>query len=131
LHGAPNNPRKPVILVVDDEDYVADMLGGILQNEEYTVLIAYNGLQGLNVIQEHTAQHTGIDLLILDIMMPYLGGEEVLRRVQNDEHTSHIPIILISAGARPQELPSGVVFIAKPFDLDQFLELVQKKIRER
>lgn len=113
----------PAVLVVDDEDYVADMLGAALQLEGYAVHIAYNGRQGFEVvIQQH------FDLVIIDLMMPYLNGEALARRVREQPHLAQVPIILISAGARPRNLLPSMAFMPKPFDLTEMLALVEAQL---
>ena len=111
--------RHPHILVIDDEDYVADMIASMLELEGFTATVAYNGREGLRI-----AQSTPSDLIILDIMMPFMSGIEVIERLRMDQRLAAIPIILISAGARPPHPVDGVIFIAKPFNLDHLLALV-------
>lgn len=110
--------RRPHILVVDDEDYVADMIASMLELEGFTTTVAYNGREGLRL-----AQSTPNDLIILDIMMPFMSGIEVIEHLRMDQRLSAIPIILISAGARPPHPMEDVIFIAKPFNLDHLLAL--------
>lgn len=113
----------PAVLVVDDEDYVADMLGAALRLEGYEVQIAYNGRQGFEVILQNR-----FDLVIIDLMMPYLNGEMLAKRVREQPHLAEVPIILISAGSRPRNLVPSVAFMPKPFDLIHMLALVEAKI---
>ena len=107
-------PSLPqVILVIDDEDYVADMIGAVLDVDGYTVHVAYNGRDGL-----HSSRLIAADLIIIDIMMPYLSGEELVDILRADPRTRVVPILLISAGARPRKEWDLVAFLAKPFDMD-------------
>jgi DNA-binding response OmpR family regulator len=96
--------RTATVLVIDDEDYVADMLASALEIEGYTVHLAYNGRDGLALAQT---------------LRVALIGE--LRKL---DHTLDVPIILISAGARPPQQMPGISFLPKPFDLDHMLELI-------
>lgn len=111
--------RTPTVLVIDDEDYVADMLASALEIEGYTVHLAYNGRDGLAL-----AQTLRIDLVIIDIMMPYMNGITLIHELRKLDHTLAVPIILISAGARPRQQMPGVTFLPKPFDLDNILDLI-------
>jgi DNA-binding response OmpR family regulator len=120
---APSPPR--VILVIDDEDYVADMIGTALDLEGYTVHVAYNGRDGL-----HSSRLIAADLIIIDIMMPYLSGEELVDILRADPRTRVVPILLISAGARPRKQWDLVVFLAKPFDMGDLILRVQKMLGE-
>lgn len=107
------------VLVIDDEDYIADMIASVLVSEGYTVQVVYNGREGLE-----RALSLRPSLLIIDIMMPYLGGMALIERLHNEEHMRAIPIVLTSAGIRPLEFASNVTFLAKPFELEDVLELV-------
>lgn len=110
------------VLVIDDEDYVADMVATVLNLEGYKVHVAYNGRDGLA-----TAQHITVDLMIIDIMMPYLSGPALVEKLRISHHTRDTPIILISAGAQPVR-KEKVAFLAKPFDMDVLLDLVATTI---
>lgn len=112
--------HAPTVLVIDDEDYVADMLASALEIEGYTVHLAYNGRDGLAL-----AQTLRVDLVIIDIMMPYMNGITLIHELRKLDHTVEVPIILISAGARPREQMAGVSFMPKPFDLDHMLTLIE------
>ncbi|HEX6289570.1 MAG TPA: response regulator [Herpetosiphonaceae bacterium] len=109
----------PNVLIIDDEDYVADMLASALELEGYTVHLAYNGRDGLAL-----AQTLRVDLVIIDIMMPYINGIKLIEHLRTLSHTQDIPIVLISAGARPRSTLPHVRFIPKPFDLDRMLETI-------
>ena len=111
--------HTPTVLVIDDEDYVADMLASALEIEGYTVHLAYNGRDGLAL-----AQTLRVNLVIIDIMMPYMNGITLIHELRKLDHTVEVPIILISAGARPREQMPGVNFMPKPFDLDHMLALI-------
>ena len=111
--------RGPTVLVIDDEDYVADMLAGALELEGYTVHQAYNGRDGLAL-----GKSLAVDLVIIDIMMPYISGTALVETFRGLDHTANVPIILISAGARPPQQQPRVRFVPKPFDIDGMLKLV-------
>jgi two-component system alkaline phosphatase synthesis response regulator PhoP len=115
--------EAPSVLVIDDEDYLVDLIATTLESEGYQVYLAYNGRDGLE-----RARSAKIDLIITDIMMPYLGGIALMDAIRADEHTRDIPIILISAATRPLQERPKVTFIAKPFDINKMLELVEAQI---
>lgn len=114
----------PTILVVDDEDYVADMIATGLRLEGYNVQVAYNGRQGLEM-----ARGSRFALVIIDLMMPYISGEQLAAQLRDQPHLANVPIILISAGARPRRLLPGIAFISKPFELDRMLAVADEKLR--
>ncbi len=109
---------KDTLLIIDD---IVDnlMLLGEAMSPEYTVKVATNGMQGL----ELSAQEPKPDLILLDIMMPGLDGYEVCRCLKRDSRTKHIPVIFLSALDKEsdelQGLDAGAVdFITKPFKLE-------------
>ncbi|MDP9313944.1 MAG: response regulator [Chloroflexota bacterium] len=116
--------RPPVVLVIDDEDYVADMIASVLELEGMVMHVAYNGHEGLA-----QAERLSLDLLVIDIMMPYMSGIDLILHVRAHPPMQDLPVILISAGARPQEQLPHVTFVPKPFDMDELVELVVGTIR--
>ena len=118
--------QVPSVLVIDDEDYVADMIASALEIEGYQTYVSYNGRDGLLQARE---RH--VDLMIIDIMLPYINGIELVGQIRTLEHQRTIPIVLISAGARPRQQQPLVSFVPKPFDMDDLLELVARQIDER
>jgi len=84
--------HKARILVVDDDPLNVKLLTAKLSAVEYDVIEAYSGQEGLD-----KAAAESPDLLLLDVMMPYIDGFEVTRRLKHDPHTRHIPIILVTA----------------------------------
>lgn len=115
----------PHVLVIDDEDYIADMLASALRLEGYAVDVAYNGREGLA-----RARVLRPSLMIIDIMMPYMSGTTLMEYLRKDEHLRNVPIFLISAGAHPQPFGQNVRFIAKPFDLESIIELVARHFKD-
>ncbi len=112
-------PKK--ILVVDDEKDVVSVLLGRLKDHGYDAASAGDGDQALKMVQEDK-----FDLIILDIMMPVMGGTEFAGILQNDPETKNIPLIFLTAlGTKKDDVGytlSGSHFIfAKPFDFTELL----------
>jgi two-component system alkaline phosphatase synthesis response regulator PhoP len=83
---------KRILMIEDDREMVT--LGQfILEREGYEVLVAYSGTDGLELLR----QETGVDLLLLDIMMIGMDGWQVLTEVKSDEDLRHIPVIMLTA----------------------------------
>ncbi len=80
------------VLIVDDEREIRNSLSGMLEDEGYEALTASGGEEALKIVREN-----GIDLILLDVMLPDIGGVEVLRRTREVE--SSIPVIMISGHA--------------------------------
>lgn len=112
-----------MLLVIDDEDYVADMIASVLEIDGYTAHVAYKGRDGLA-----QAQRLPVDLIIIDIMLPYINGLRLVEQLRAQDGLRAVPIILISAGARPRAAQPMVTFIAKPFDMDDLLGSVERAL---
>lgn len=83
---------KRILMIEDDREMVT--LGQfILEREGYEVLVAYSGTEGLELLR----RETGVDLLLLDIMMIGMDGWQVLTEVKSDEELRHIPVIMLTA----------------------------------
>jgi DNA-binding response OmpR family regulator len=109
-----------VILVVEDERPVREFLAGALVLDGYRVVQAFHGEHALSLVMGERP-----DLVIADVMMPLMGGEELCRRLKADPATAAVPVILMSAARPPaaRDAPADA-FIAKPFDLDTMDALV-------
>jgi len=106
-----------VVLVADDDVDICDMLGMKLRQSGYEVHTALDGLQTLEAIRSVRP-----DLVILDIMMPFKSGMDVLREMRSDPAIADIPVILMTANRQEKDVESGfalgvVDYINKPFNL--------------
>lgn len=111
------------ILVVEDDDSIHSILESILKQEGYEVINAYSGTETMLVLEREE-----VDLIILDLMLPGLNGEEIIKKV------NHKPIIVLSAKASKEDkvncLLSGANdYITKPFDKDELLARVKVQLR--
>lgn len=82
---------KNHILIVDDEQYLNDLYTELLTSEGYTVTSAFNGKEALTLIFKNPPQ-----LIILDIMMPIMNGNEVLAALHDEDTTKRIPVIVLT-----------------------------------
>lgn len=118
------------ILIMDDDPTIADLLTEALADEGYQTYMTTQSLRFYDAVREHNP-----DLILLDIMMPYLDGRDELKLMAMGTDR-RIPVILVTAflGASNEEQDfrdAGVVEIVyKPFDLDKLVELVRKTIGE-
>ncbi len=113
------------ILIADDEFNIRNILEFSLHAEGLDVIEAENGEQALQ-----SALSEAPDLIILDVMMPGLGGVETCRRLKADVRTAHIPVILLTARSsgddRREGLEAGAArYITKPFSPHKVVEAVQ------
>jgi CheY-like chemotaxis protein len=113
------------ILVVEDEFGIAEVLASALTDAGHNVLIAINGRQGLERLQENRPE-----LVLLDFMMPVLDGPAMVRAMRTDPQAGAIPIIIMSSlpEAAVIEAVSGMYngFIRKPFRLRTVTEMVNR-----
>ena len=121
--------RKPKILVVDDQPINIKLLQRKLERQEMEVLVAYNGGECLNIVEQEIP-----DLILLDIMMPEMDGIETCQHLKANPATETIPIIFITAKAskegKLEGLNAGAVdYITKPIDLDETLARVRTQLR--
>jgi CheY-like chemotaxis protein len=111
------------ILVVDDEFGIAEALSSTLTDEGYRVFTAANGKQGWTMLAEVKP-----DLVIVDYMMPIWSGPRMIEAMREDPSSANIPVIMMSAVARPEATTTDgyAAYLRKPFDLDTLLEIVAK-----
>lgn len=115
------------ILIVDDEEDALQMLGKRLTSEGYSVISATNGSDaiGLALLQRP-------DVIILDVLMPEMEGEEVAAKLKEYFRTKNIPIIYLTAIFTKEEedkfrsKPTGKIIFAKPLDVPRLLERMEK-----
>jgi CheY-like chemotaxis protein len=116
-------PALVDVLIIEDEEHVAELLAEVLGEAEYRVAIAADGVRGLEAIARSHPR-----LVLCDIMLPRLSGVEVLRQIRADCGAASPAVIMMSAAA-PPSLPPDVPFLAKPFNLDDLLALVDNRLQ--
>jgi DNA-binding NtrC family response regulator len=119
-------PRRPVILVVDDERLIRWSLHEKLTAAGYAVLEAETGPEALDVVSRET-----VSLVLLDLSLPGLHGLSVLERVKKDRPSC--PVILMTAydspGSAERAAELGAArFMTKPFDFDRMVRLVGEEL---
>ncbi len=122
--------KQTTVLVVDDHPGTRGYLAYALRRHHH-VIEAANGKEALRLIEESAP-----DLVISDIMMPVMDGNELCRLVKSDESLNHIPVFLVTANAVPtvkmEGLESGADdYLVKPFDLDEAIVRINNEIRSR
>jgi DNA-binding response OmpR family regulator len=125
-----------IILVIDDNPDIREFITTHFE-PEYRVLSAENGKEGWSKTLEHVP-----DLIISDIMMPQIDGVELCRKIKNDERTSHIPVIMLTALTSKEKRLAAISagaddYIDKPFDVALLkakadnIMYIRKSLRER
>jgi DNA-binding response OmpR family regulator len=121
--------EKKTILVVDDDAELSDGLRSVLERQGYRVLQARDGQQGKAQIYNQRP-----DLVILDMMMPRMGGYPVLEHFRDKPDAPPIIMITANEGSRHKAYAEylGVVdYIRKPFAMERLIEAVQKGLQPK
>ena len=114
------------ILVVDDEPHIRRVLSAVLGSRGYDVMMANDGLQGLEELGEHD-----VDLVILDLMMPGASGLEILAKIRTDPKRSHTPVIILTAKGQDTDRDAALAggaddFLTKPFSPKKLLARIEE-----
>ncbi|MDE5880259.1 MAG: helix-turn-helix domain-containing protein, partial [Muribaculaceae bacterium] len=126
---------KPTLLVIDDNRDIRALISGQM-GEEYNVLTASDGMQGLKMATKYVP-----DVILCDVMMPGLNGFECVKCLKEEVSTSHIPVLMLTACSLDEQRVAGYehgadAYMSKPFNLDVLtarcrnLLLNRKRIRE-
>lgn len=123
------------ILVVDDEEEILELLGKKLTTTGYSVIKSSNGKEALDVAKIHKP-----DLILLDIMMPYMDGPDMVAALKEEPSTENIPVIFLSGIVTKEDTqhPQGGVTVAgrkfrvlsKPFNFAELLVEVKKALAQ-
>jgi signal transduction histidine kinase/DNA-binding response OmpR family regulator/ligand-binding sensor domain-containing protein len=121
--------KQPMILLVEDNADVVAYTASCLP--DYRLAVGNDGKEGFEIASEIIP-----DLIITDVMMPLVDGFELTRRLRNDERTSHIPIIMLTAKADMESKMEGLqqgadVYLAKPFHREELLMRIKKLLELR
>jgi DNA-binding response OmpR family regulator len=119
-------PRRKVVLVLEDHASVGGLIAGLLRQEGYRAVRAWDTAEALRLARGRTP-----DLVLLDLNLTYPDGLEVLRQVRNHDATRRAPIVVVCGGnvtltSDDTELVDGVV--RRPFDIDMMLNAVRKAL---
>ena len=117
---------KPTMLIVDDSEDMRHFLESNF-NSKYDIITAEDGIEALHLLQNHE-----VSIIISDWMMPRMDGADLCRRVRQDQHTSHIPFIMLTAKTDDDSKVEGMdvgadTYIEKPFSV-QYLEACIRNI---
>lgn len=109
------NDRQRVILVADDDEDILDLVCLTLEQAGHETIRASDGEEALNLALRHRP-----DACVLDVVMPKRTGLEVIEVLRDNEETTEIPILLLTATVREQDLPEGLEksgkgYLRKPF----------------
>ncbi len=119
------------VLVVEDEQHLAEGLRFNLEAEGFEVTVRENGEDAL---ADFEGKKSSYDLLVLDVMLPGIDGFEVIRRLR--EQRQFLPTLMLTARSRPDDVVKGIAagaddYLAKPFDLGVLIARIKGLIRRR
>lgn len=123
-----DKPNQSTILIVDDNEINIEILQEYLE-DDYKVITATNGNEGIEIVRDG-----GVDLMLLDVMMPDINGYEVCEILKKEPAGKKVPIILVTAKAEVEDKVRGLEigaddYIVKPFNFDELLARIKSHLR--
>lgn len=115
---------KKKVLICDDDKGILEMLELALENENINIITEPNSLNIYKLIEEEKP-----DLLLLDLWMPVLSGDQILKNLRGHINTRNLPVIVISASTDGEHIAkeSGATdYVAKPFDVDDLYSKIYR-----
>jgi CheY-like chemotaxis protein len=125
----PDGTHSATVLYIEDNVVNVELVNELLVGRgDVAMLNAMDGELGLELARQHHP-----DLVFLDLNLPDMDGETVLRRLKADPTTSAIPVVMLSSEAAPANVErvleaGALAYLTKPLDLDRFLELVERTL---
>ena len=122
---------KKRILIVDDEYFLVETLKTRLEYAGYDVLTAENGADAVTTLEKEP-----VDLIVMDYMMPVMDGVEATKKIKANKKWKGVPIIFLTARARPEDrktvYASGAEdYLSKPFETDDLLAMMEKWLSKK
>lgn len=114
------------VLVCDDERHIVRLIQVNLERQGYQVVTAFDGKEGLEKVRAEKP-----DLCVLDVMMPYMDGFEVLKSLRRDPETENLPVIMLTAKAQDKDVFEGYhygadMYLTKPFNPMELVTFVKR-----
>ena len=122
---------EPTVLMIEDDAEGARLMKLTLGPRGYRVLVASDGLQGLEMAHANPP-----DLILLDLLLPGMDGLEILSRLRTDPQTADVPVMIISSRDRPTDQHTAAeigadAYLIKPYGLADLLALLRSLLSER
>lgn len=122
--------HKQKILAIDDETDMLLLVASALKAEDYEVITANNGMDGLKLAKQEKP-----DAVILDVMMPEMSGFEVLEQLRLDPETQQLPVIMLTGLSERSKIQSALdlgtgYYIIKPFEISDLVGKVRVVLKE-
>jgi CheY-like chemotaxis protein len=119
-------PLMKLVVVVDDEPETTEMIAEMVRLSGFQAIPSFGGTTAMNLIAREIPA-----AVVLDVMMPDRSGYDVLRFMRRDPRLKHIPVIMVSACSRPEDIQEGLmagaeVYLTKPVAFSDLRQAVQK-----
>lgn len=112
--------RKATILIIEDEADLREMLAEMLEDRGYSVEEAANGRDGITRLRDGAPPN----VVLMDIQMPFMNGDEVYAEMQADEALAKTPVVFMTSD--PERAPAGVPLMKKPINVNKLIDVVKK-----
>ena len=118
------------VLIIDDDKELCALMKKCIEQENLSAVTAYSGIEGLQIIKENQNNNV-FSLIILDVMMPYMDGFQVLKKIRE---VSNIPVLMLTAKSNEEDKVLGLRlgaddYLTKPFSINEFTARVHSLIR--
>lgn len=114
------------IMICDDNQDIVDVLNIMLETEGYTVFSEIDSTKLIDGIKQQTP-----DLLLLDLWMPVLSGDQIVKLIRESNDIKHLPVIILSASIDGNDIAQNVGangFIAKPFNIEDIFDVIKNTL---
>ena len=118
------NGRRPKILIVEDDHALASMYRTALAFEGFEVTVAADSLAGLRHIDE---EH--FDLIVLDLALPVVRGEEILREINSAPHLRATPVIIVTGDRPGDAAAAATAILGKPCAPERLLSVIDRHLK--
>jgi DNA-binding response OmpR family regulator len=125
--------NQPIILIVEDEPFLASILQLKLEKDNFKTFRASDGEEAITMLAE---QGIKPDLILLDLILPKKNGFEVLETIKQDPQLEKIPVIIISNLGQPSDIERGKslgvidYFVKAKFSIDELVDKVKEELKE-
>lgn len=118
------------VLIIDDDKELCALMKKCIEQENLSAVTAYSGIEGSQIIKENQ-NNNGFSLIILDVMMPYMDGFQVLKKIRE---VSNIPVLMLTAKSNEEDKVLGLRlgaddYLTKPFSINELTARVHSLIR--
>jgi CheY-like chemotaxis protein len=119
---------NPLVLIVDDDADTRELLSEFLTGNGYAIAVVTSGREALEAVGRLKPR-----AILMDLAIPQMNGAEAIRRIKSQEATAHIPIIVITAHAYPEQLNVARAagcddLLVKPLDLKHLLRVLASRV---